>query len=186
MHPNSTGFATLENDKRWIAEVKMNGWRAVIIRDDEELIWNKHGSLISDPLPIIRSALRGLPIGTVLDAELIWSRRVEGVMDGLYVFDLLYYMGETVVDLQFKDRRRLLEDLWGNWETPESITLARQVQVGKRLLYEQSITDPLTEGIVCKRLDSRYPIGVTKVLDNPYWVKVKRVEKHIFNGKEAV
>ncbi len=104
------------------------------------------------------------------------------VIRGNYPAD---YKGRQVTDLPLAARRKLLEDA-----CPElvegCIELARQVRIGKKQLYHKAILDPVNEGIVLKKLDSKYLCSTKSCPQNPFWLKVKRPEKHVYieGGKE--
>ena len=181
--PDSKLFDELDRDIGWIAEVKKNGWRALPTKDEKGnlTIWTRHKTLIKDAVPELREALAEMmPKGTILDGEFI-NNRTKGVKGKLYLFDILMLEGRLLLDLPLRERRQILEGVVK--ETPD-IVLAQQVRVGKKQLYYQSIEGEENEGIVIKRLDSKYLASEKSCPQHPYWLKVKRVEKHIIVGKE--
>jgi bifunctional non-homologous end joining protein LigD len=84
------------------------------------------------------------------------------------VFDLLQMDGRPLLDLEYRERRALLEELalaGPNWQTPPSFPgpdfgAVRSVSVSHGM-----------EGLVAKRLDSRYLPGVR----TDHWRKIKNV-----------
>lgn len=181
--PDSRLFDELDRDIGWIAEVKKNGWRSLPITDGDGKLtmWTRHKTLLSGPSEELKAALSGMmPAGTILDGEFI-NNRTKAVKGKLYLFDILMLEGKLLIDLSLRERRRILEGVVK--ETPD-IVLARQVRVGKKQLYYQSIEGEENEGIVIKRLDSKYLASEKSCPQHPYWLKVKRVEKHIKVGKE--
>jgi ATP-dependent DNA ligase len=52
-------------------------------------------------------------------------------------------------------------------------------------LYHDSITGEENEGIVLKKVNSTYNASESRCLQNPYWLKVKRIEKHVYIGNAA-
>jgi bifunctional non-homologous end joining protein LigD len=84
------------------------------------------------------------------------------------VFDLLQMDGRPLLDLEYRERRALLEELalaGPNWQTPPSFPgpdfgAVRSVSVSHGM-----------EGVVAKRLDSRYLPGVR----TDHWRKIKNV-----------
>jgi ATP-dependent DNA ligase len=182
--PDSKLFDELDRDIGWIAEVKKNGWRALPITDGEGklTLWTRHKTLIKDAVPELREALSGMmPVGTILDGEFI-NNRTKGVKGKLYLFDILMLEGKPLLDLTLRERRQVLE---GVVKETQDIVLAQQVRVGKKQLYYQSIEGDENEGIVIKRLDSKYLASEKSCPQHPYWLKVKRFEKHIKMGKES-
>ena len=182
--PESKLFDELDRDIGWIAEVKKNGWRALTITDKEGrlTLWTRHKTLLTGPSPELKAELSGMiPAVSILDGEFI-NNRTKGVKGKLYLFDILMVEGKLLLDLPLRERRQILE---GVVKESQDIVLARQVRVGKKQLYYQSIEGEENEGIVIKRLDSKYLASEKSCPQHPYWLKVKRVEKHIKVGKEA-
>jgi len=172
---DSEQFAKFDNDERWVAETKRNGWRCLACKDGSKLIlYTRRNTMIMDKLPRLREALRTqLPDGTIIDGELM-EKRTKNVKELFYAFDILFHMGRPVYNLPWKERRKLLEETIT--EIPDLIELSVPTIIEKRKLYEDSIkTD---EGIVLKLIDSKYPVGNTKGIDNPFWIKVKKPENY--------
>ena len=181
--PDSKLFDELDRDIGWIAEVKKNGWRALPTKDEKGnlTLWTRHKTLIKVPATELREVLSGImPAKTILDGEFI-NNRTKGVKGKLYLFDIITLEGRLLVDLTLRERRQILE---GVVKETQDIVLAQQVRVGKKQLYYQSIEGEENEGIVIKRLDSKYLASEKSCPQHPYWLKVKRVEKHIKVGKE--
>ena len=59
--------------------------------------------------------------------------------------------------------------------------LAAQHETCKVKLYYDSIQGEENEGIVLKHAASTYPASARRCLDYPFWLKVKRPEKHFHN-----
>jgi bifunctional non-homologous end joining protein LigD len=92
-------------------------------------------------------------------------RRMKEIPAAYMIFDLLWLDGHSTMGLPYVERRELLEDLklaGPTWQTPE-----RHTGDGKKLL-EVSREQGL-EGIVAKRLDSRYE----PERRSGAWIKVK-------------
>jgi bifunctional non-homologous end joining protein LigD len=87
------------------------------------------------------------------------------------LFDVLWLDGHLVIDLEYRERRRLLEglDLRGpSWQTPSASDEGHQAwEVSKQLGFE---------GVVAKRVDSRYEPGRR----SPAWRKVKHQREQEF------
>jgi ATP-dependent DNA ligase len=177
--PESGYFNSLDNDPRWIAEVKKNGWRCLAYREKESLVlYTRHHTLITDPLQEVRNYLFvTLAPGTILDGELI-NNRTKDVKSLYYVFDVIASSGDLLVNCSLSHRRSVLEKLVRPY--PGVVELAAQTITGKKRLYESSIQTSVNEGIVIKRLDSKYLASETRCLQNPYWLKVKRPDSHLF------
>ena len=177
---NSPYLDVVDRDKKWVAEVKKNGWRCIIEKDGGILtLWTGHTkNVISQPFTTIRETFECLPDGTMLDGELIFTNRIKDIPNAFYLFDVLYWNGQDQTLLPFSKRRVLLELIYKDYLCNcADIELAKQVQVGKKELYEQSIGNALNEGIVLKHLDSDYKTNTRSGQQNPKWLKVKKLAK---------
>jgi bifunctional non-homologous end joining protein LigD len=95
------------------------------------------------------------------------------------LFDVLHADGEDTTVLPYVDRRRLLTELVepaGRWQVP-----AYHVGEGAHLL--EATGEQGLEGLVAKRLDSRYEIGRR----SPTWrkMKVRREQEFVVGGWQA-
>ncbi len=171
----------LDKDVHWIGEIKKNGWRCLIYREKELTLWTRHKTIIMEPLALLRDSLMAVPEQTILDGELIHFRTID-VKGVLYLFDVLVHRGRQITELPLADRRKLLEDVAAGLA---GVELAQQVRVGKKALYHRAIEESVNEGIVLKKLDSKYLVSEKRCLQNPFWLKVKRPEKHVYVGKEG-
>lgn len=180
LSPDSRFFAELDRDASWIAEVKKNGWRCLVYRDSSMTLWTREKTTINDPLESLRASLMAVPEQTILDGELI-HKRTRDIKGKLYLFDIIMFKGKLLVDLPLCERRKYLEDAA---PAAPDIEMAAQVRVGKRQLYHQSILEEVNEGIVLKKLNSRYLISEKRCPQNPFWLKVKRPEKYVHVKEE--
>ncbi len=169
----------LDRDVHWIGEIKKNGWRCLVYRERELTLWTRHKTMITEPLATLRDSLMAVPENTILDGELIHFR-TQDIKGALYLFDVLVHKGRQLTDLPLADRRKVLEDVAVKLT---GIELAAQVRIGKKALYHKAIKDPVNEGIVLKKLDSKYLVSEKRCQQNPFWLKVKRPEKHVYMGK---
>jgi len=178
--PDSPFFTELDNDIRWIAEVKKNGWRCLAQKDGMELtLMTRHNTLIVEPLAELRKTLfEMMPDRTVVDGELI-NNRTKDIKGVYYIFDILVHDGELLFELPLEKRRVILERIV--YRGVPSIELAEQFRLGKKTLYAKVIAESeVNEGIVIKKLDSRYVASPARCQQHPHWLKVKRPEKHLF------
>jgi ATP-dependent DNA ligase len=179
----------LNNDKGWIAELKYNGWRCLAVKNfDKVFLWTRHRTLINMPLKAIREQLHGLPNGTILDGELL-ERRTKGTKGMLYLFDIIMDGCEPMFQKTLSERKERLHRT-AEKILDDNIFMATPTHIGKKELYRKGIEeeangDVLTEGIVIKKLSSKYQRNQASCPLNPFWVKVKRVENHITGGKNA-
>jgi bifunctional non-homologous end joining protein LigD len=95
------------------------------------------------------------------------SRRAATVPACLVVFDVLELDGRDVTSLTYADRRALLERLFDAWDRDPRWQLAVSFDDGTALL--DAVTTQGLEGVVAKRVDSKYEVGRR----SRSWVKVK-------------
>lgn len=172
LHPGSLYFDELDNDARWIAEIKKNGIRCLVQSGEKPILWTRHKTTEDNALTPLRAALRALPENTLLDGELL-EYKARGSQGRLYLFDIIYLKDELLVSLPLSARRKILEPIIE--EVPGLIEIAKQVQLGKKNLFRTLEKDE-DEGIVLKRVDSEYLISDTACRQHPHWLKVRRKE----------
>ncbi|RAN98245.1 DNA ligase (ATP) [Micromonospora noduli] len=165
-----------------IHEPKWDGWRCIAFREpDGVYLQSRAGRNLTTYFPDITRAVRTLPPGVVLDGELIvWERgrtnfallqrrvtagrallRLAHDCPAHYVlFDLLADTGgEVVLGLPLSERRARLEQLLV--DAPTQLTLTPQTTDTQQVsdwLVNWTVAAGI-EGVVTKRLDSRYDVG---------------------------
>jgi DNA ligase-1 len=93
---------------------------------------------------------------------------IEKIPVKLYLFDVLYLDGESLISLPYTQRRRILADHAGE------IQLAKQLvtdKMGEAERFLKEAMDVGHEGLVAKKLDSEYTPGVR----GKRWLKIKPV-----------
>jgi bifunctional non-homologous end joining protein LigD len=183
------------DDDRWAYEIKWDGVRAIAYVDGGRLrLEARSGRDITPRYPELRELGRALAgREAVLDGEVVAFdgegrpsfQRLQSRMHltsehavrrlsqsdpvHLMIFDLLWLDGQSLLDLPYTERRERLTELalaGPTWQTP-----AGHVGDGAALL-EASRAQGL-EGIIAKRLDSKYTPGRR----THSWVKVKNVRR---------
>ncbi|HEY2714655.1 MAG TPA: DNA ligase D, partial [Solirubrobacterales bacterium] len=186
------------DDTGWAVEVKWDGVRAIAYcRPGRLELQTRNLNPVTDSYPEVRRLSRQIGArDAVLDGELvafdadgrpsferlqqrihqtdeaIVRRRMKSHPVTYLVFDLLYLDGRNLMDEPYSSRRELLEGLaleGESWQTP-----AHSVGHAKELLA--AAAERQLEGIVLKRLDSRYAPGKR----NGSWLKVKNLGRQEF------
>ena len=180
-------------EKKWSFEVKWDGVRAIAyIKPGRLRLESRNLNEITDAYPEVRGILRDLGMReAVFDGEIVAFgedgrpsferlqrrmhvtspsaiRRLSSSTPVVYaIFDLLYLDGHPLMDLPYEERRARLDELGLGgpaWRVP-----ANHPGRGRALL-EATQAQGL-EGIVAKRLDSRYEPGRR----TGAWIKIKHV-----------
>ncbi|HTV23958.1 MAG TPA: DNA polymerase ligase N-terminal domain-containing protein, partial [Polyangiaceae bacterium] len=189
--PMLAKLSTLPSDEsRWAFEVKWDGVRAITRSEPGRLrIHSRNGNEITDAYPELRGLNRALGSHpAMLDGEIVAfdadgrpsfqalqprmhlrgeaavRRQAHSVPVTYMIFDLLWFDGHSLLELPYAERRARLEqlDLEGErWQVPESF-----VGAGSGLLA--ATREQRLEGIIGKRLDSRYVSG-----RHSAWAKIK-------------
>ncbi len=181
--------------ERWSFEVKWDGVRAIAYARPGRLrLESRNGREITDSYPELRGLLLDLGMReAVLDGEIVAFdergrpsfgilqrrmhvtsvaavRRLAASTPVVFaIFDLVHLDGRSLLELPYSERRALLEGLALNgpaWRVP-----AARAGEGASLL-EATAAQGL-EGIVAKRLDSRYMPGAR----NGAWLKIKHARR---------
>lgn len=178
---------------RWAYELKWDGVRAVVYVDGgRPRVLTRNDRDVTGTYPELRAMAEGMgSTQAVLDGELVAfdaagrpsferlqqrmhvvrpatvRRLVSEVPVSYLVFDLLHLDGRSLLSEPYAERRRLLESLalaGACWATPPSFR-------GEGGDVMTASTDQGLEGVVAKRVDSRYLPGRR----SDSWVKVKTI-----------
>src|SRR3989454_3323252 len=177
-------LATLAEDvprgTGWAFEVKWDGYRAIAtVAGSEASLTSRNGNDLTGRFPhVAREIAKAVKTpDCVLDGEVCaldesgrssFSAMQQGKPETplvYYVFDLLELEGEPLVDLPLVERRKRLEKLLD--KRNRTVRLSESFDDGTALL--QAAKEQKLEGIVAKRLDSRYAQG-RRTRD---WLKIK-------------
>ncbi len=194
--PMLAGAGDLPRDEsRWSFEVKWDGVRAIAyVKPGRLRLESRNLNEITDAYPEVRGILRDLGMReAVFDGEIVAFdddgkpsferlqrrmhvtspsavRRLSASAPVVYaIFDLLYLDGRTLMALPYEERRARLEQLGLGgpaWRVP-----AAHPGRGQGLLDATAAQG--LEGVVAKRLDSRYEPGRR----TGAWVKIKHTRR---------
>lgn len=168
----------------WLHETKFDGYRLIAIRDGDRVkLWTRNGHDWTNKLQHIGDVVRRLPVRqAVLDGEVIVpgaggasdfqalqnALHGAGASEVIYMlFDIPYCNGMGLAGCPLLERKELLSALLDGRSDRETLRFSDHV-VGKgAALFKQACRKGL-EGIVSKRMDSRYESRRTRT-----WVKCK-------------
>ncbi len=168
--------------KDWSFELKLDGIRAIAVLENKQVrITSRNDNDITSRFPVIVEQLESLDIeGAVFDGEvvqfdetghpdfqaLVQPFQAGKVTGGIYcIFDLLALKGTDLIRKPLRERRAALEGL--ELDRP-NLRLVDAFPEDGALLFAQARKMGF-EGIVGKKLDSAYEMGIR----SQNWVKVK-------------
>ncbi len=177
-------LATLVNepfdDPQWIYEVKWDGYRSIAyINKGEVSLSSRNNKPFTDKYYPIANALKHWKNNAVLDGEILviqedgkadfsalqnWRSEADGHLV-FYVFDILWYNGINLMDLELSQRQEILKDILPSDD--DRIRLSQPFSGG--IDFFQTASKMGLEGIMAKRKDSLY-IPDSR---NRQWLKIK-------------
>ncbi|MFD3439054.1 RNA ligase family protein [Streptomyces sp. NPDC058685] len=186
--------STLPRGGRLAYEPKFDGHRMVIFRTAEKvLLQARSGRIITDAFPDLAAAARQLPVGTVLDGEVVvWSvgrtdfaavqKRAAATpgrapalarrLPASYAaFDLLAEDGADLRTSAYEKRRRRLVALLGSLGPPLQ-AVPMTLDADEAATWYDSLPGIGVEGLVIKRLDQTYRSGTRA------WWKLRHTSAH--------
>lgn len=176
-------------DDSWIGQLKLDGWRCVLMTDSQGQIraFTRQNMRLAKALhrdddfePALLEVVRTLPLPplSAVDGEFIGRRNKDVVEHEMYAaFDLMYLGGQWLGELPFKVRWQALYDLCRlQAPTPHQkrFVLVPMIVGNLREFFDNSWKNPLCEGVVCKKLDSKLIGSPNHSEQNPDWIKCKR------------
>src|SRR5437588_2996380 len=154
----------------WVFEVKWDGYRALAdVSQGETALTSRNQNDLTERFPAVAKEIaKALKTpDCVLDGEVCaldeqgrssfsaMQQGKSGTPLVYFVFDVLEVEGEPLVDLPLVERRKRLEKLLD--KRNRTVRLSESFDDGAALL--QAAKEQRLEGIVAKRLDSRYAQG---------------------------
>jgi len=166
------------NDKKWIYEVKWDGFRMLAYCSGDEVhLSSRRNNSLNKRFSSIRSELVRLKLNAVLDGEVVMLNE-EGLPNfnniigtnqrGLavfYVFDILWFNGRNVLDVPLFQRRKILKLALGK---SDIVRFSDHVDEKGIELFEL-VEKHEVEGIVAKHKESIYSPGYR----TNQWLKIK-------------
>jgi DNA ligase D-like protein (predicted ligase) len=168
----------------WLHEIKYDGYRIHARIDGGKVqLLTRRGLDWTHKYPVIEAALASMKLGNAyLDGELCALNEdgttsfsgMQNATAGLvyFAFDLLFVDGAVIAERQLLERKAKLEQILAN--APESIRYSDHV-VGDGPRFQAAACEARVEGIVSKRIDSRYVPD-----DRGLWRKAKCLNREEF------
>lgn len=169
----------------WLIEWKWDGIRGqAVVREEGVALWSRGNELVSDQFPELINAFKILPVGTVLDGEIlayadnrplpfadlqkrlgrknVSKSMIEKVPIAFIGYDLLEYAGEDLRLKSLQERRSILENL--HLPFPHILLSQRVSGVTWSDILKLRLESRMrgSEGLMLKKLDSAYGVGRQK------------------------
>ena len=169
-------------------EIKWDGYRALAIKDKGEArLLSRRNDVMNDKFVAIAEALLELEDGLIVDGEivaldaqgrpsfnLLQHHKANAHVIVYYLFDIVAFRGRDVRQIPLQQRGALLDEVFQNASEPLRLSAALNAAANDLIT---AVKSQGLEGIVAKRVDSRYESGDR----SGAWVKF-RVNK----GQELV
>jgi len=187
----ATVVPALPEGDRWLYEVKLDGYRALIVKDGEKVrLLSRNEKDLTAAYPSVAAAGRRLHAGSaVVDGEIVavdehgrpsfQALQHRAAHPGhaivFYAFDVLHLDGRDLTGLPLDERRRELPTVLG-----KSGVLLSQELPGTAAQVAAAVRQLGLEGVIAKRRDSRYAAGQR----SGAWVKLKldRQQEFVVGG----
>jgi bifunctional non-homologous end joining protein LigD len=175
-----------EGDK-WQYEIKLDGYRALLLKDSKEKLLSRRNNSLNNRFPTIVKAAGQLADGTIVDGEIValddqGRPSFNGLQHNMgtvvyFAFDLLAWRGKSLLGVALQDRRVVLGQAFANIGEPIRISQPLQADVDSLVAAAR---DQGLEGLIAKRVDSFYEAGKR----SGSWVKFKvnKVQELVIGG----
>ena len=176
------------DDDRYAFEVKWDGFRALVAVGPKGVqITSRNGHDMTARYPELRQLSVGSRKSVLLDGEIVclddegnpdfaalWFRSRGQTTPSVcfMAFDVLEVEGTSLVDKTYRERRKILEGL----EIPSAHCCVPETHIGEGAALFAATKEMGLEGVVAKRLDSRYRPGIR----SRSWTKTKHFQTRTF------
>jgi bifunctional non-homologous end joining protein LigD len=168
------------DDKGWIYEVKWDGYRAIAFMNKSKIsLKSRNDKSFNDKFYPLFQSLKNWDVNAIVDGEIVvvgengqanfgalqnWRSEADGILQ-YYVFDLLWYNGYDLQQLELTDRRAILRELI----PPQSLIKLSRDFVTSGIEFLKTARKMGLEGIMAKKKDSPYYAGER----TREWLKIK-------------
>jgi ATP-dependent DNA ligase len=163
--------------KGWIIQPKVDGWRMQIIQNGTTHFWGRR--LTKEWNPPLPDLSKTIPQGTILDCELCTKegrQRIPSLMAGkdvkpkVYIFDIIYLKNHFVGNVSLELRQEILNSF--DFEAPYYLIPSEKYRNDLDLWFRKAKQNSY-EGVVVKRLISKYQVGKECPIETPDWRKYR-------------
>lgn len=168
----------------WCLEWKYDGIRAQVIRrEDKTWIWSRGEEQITDTFPDLEGLFKDLPLGTVIDGEIlvIKDKRIQPFQElqkrlgrkkvtaavtkerpaGFYAYDCLEFKGEDIRTKPLRERKKILAKVISDLNQDQVLlspvlTVDSVAELDER---RQQAREQDAEGLMIKLWEGAYTVG---------------------------
>ncbi len=184
-YPLEENIDTLGEEKNWAAEWKWDGIRGqLIFRNEMVYVWTRGNELVTDKFPEFETLIGKFPDGTVIDGEImpykdgnilpfsmlqtrigrknLTKKILIDTPVSFFTFDILEWQKKDIRQLQFKERRNILERLFAEINSLKHIKLTDTIIFSswhELAQIRQGSRQNRAEGLMIKNLLSPYEAG---------------------------
>lgn len=169
------------NDPGWVYEVKWDGYRCLaFIHEGEVELWSRNNKSFNEKFYPIFNHLKTWKTNVVLDGEIAvlnskgvsdfsslqnWRSEADGQLV-FYVFDILWFEGKNLMDLNLSERQSILKDILP--PDDDQVRLSEVFATSGKEFFGAAAEMGL-EGIIAKKADSKYLPDIR----SKEWLKIK-------------
>lgn len=153
----------------WICKLKIDGWRCMVHRLEGQFTYlSKSLKPLAVPndvrLPFEKYVSGIAPANCILDCELTGNRRSQDAA-GIFLLDIIRWQGSREPMIA-SDRWELAQATLPRYAVPSTLT-------GFRAFFDAGKADPLAEGVILMKGDSKYAGGKYACVMNLGTIKCK-------------
>jgi len=169
------------DNEEWIFETKFDGYRALAqIKENDVQLISRNCISFNLKYPALVEALKSIKKDMILDGEVVvedakgksnfqWLQHLEDFPEKgklkFYVFDILYFAGFDLRQLELLDRKKILKALLPKHKS----IIYSDHEIGKGIKAFEAVKKKSGEGIIAKKATSKYNEG-KRTKD---WLKIK-------------
>ncbi|HEY2236979.1 MAG TPA: hypothetical protein VGK01_26160 [Candidatus Angelobacter sp.] len=179
-----------DDRSKWLLEPKLDGYRVIAVKSGGHAeIYSMDSKSYNREFPAIYDAVSGLFVkDVVLDGEIVaveengrpnfnalQNRRSTKLPIYYIAFDCLHFKGRDLLDKPIEERKKYLADLAKDFVRPMQPVFEFAPEIDLETATN-AVRQTKIEGLVAKRLGSRYQPGV----ETDYWLKHRLNQEDTF------
>jgi ATP-dependent DNA ligase len=175
LNPNPDYINSLENSKRYVAEIKWNGDNTSLYTDDMRFM-NRQNETLRNYVPSleIKEELLKFPLGCIVNLELV-HYHTKTVKDLLVCHCVMAWKGKPLFGKSWGDSRKILEN---EFEFGQHVVLSKVWKKGFWKLFKETDGE-IHEGIILKDPSGKLVFSTNPIPNVSWMLKIrKRCKKY--------